>query len=158
MEPDMGADGTMWGGEFLLADYSGFTRVGHLSPFRLPGGEICMRDPRRGALSLLYETFGEECLAMDLPPIRSLGHDLTHSLVELLKKNVNCPITTSMGRLFDGISSILGLCHFNTFEGEAAMALEFFAETVENESFGTSICFLVRKTAKVVDCRLATHS
>ena len=116
--------------------------VGHLRPFRLPGGEVCMREPRRVALSLLYETFGEECLAMDLPPIRSLGHDLASSLVELLKKNVNCPITTSMGRLFDGISSILGLCHFNTFEGEAAMALEFSAEPMEKNRCGTSICFL----------------
>ena len=126
-----GTDGTMWGGEFLLAQYSGFTRVGHLRPFRLPGGEICMREPRRVALSLLYETFGKDCLEMDLPPIRSLGHGLASTLVELLKKNMNCPITTSMGRLFDGISSILGLCHFNTFEGEAAMALEFLADPME---------------------------
>lgn len=123
-----GTDGTIWGGEFLLADYSGFKRVGHLKPFRLPGGEVCMREPRRVALSLLYETFGEECLEMDIPPIHSLGPDLAQSLVELLKKDVNCPITTSMGRLFDGISSILGLCHLNTFEGEAAMTLEFAAE------------------------------
>jgi len=123
-----GTDGTIWGGEFLLADYSGFKRVGHLRPFRLPGGEICMREPRRVALSLLYETFGDECLDLDLPSIRSLGPDLARDLVELLKKNVNCPVTTSMGRLFDGISSILDLCHINTFEGEAAMALEFAAE------------------------------
>ncbi len=128
-----GTDGTIWGGEFLLADYSGFERVGHLKPFRLPGGEVCMREPRRVALSLLYETFGEECLRMDLPPIRSLGPDLAKFLVELLKKDVNCPTTTSMGRLFDGVSSILGLCHTNTFEGEAAMALEFATETSNSE-------------------------
>jgi len=123
-----GTDGTLWGGEFLLADYSDFTRVGHLKPYRLPGGEICMREPRRVALSLLYETFGEACLEMDVPPIRSLGSHLAAALIELLKKDVNCPVTTSMGRLFDGISSILGLCHINTFEGEAALALEFAAE------------------------------
>lgn len=128
-----GTDGTIWGGEFLLADYSGFKRVGHLRSFRLPGGEICMREPRRVALSMLYETFGEECLGMDLPPIHSLGPDLSRSLIELLKKDVNCPITTSMGRLFDGISSILSLCHINTFEGEAAMALEFAAEKSPQE-------------------------
>ena len=129
-----GTDGTLWGGEFLLADYSGFKRVGHLRPFRLPGGEICMREPRRVALSLLHETFGEECLGMDLPPVQSLGPDLTRSLAELLKKDVNCPMTTSMGRLFDGISSILGLCHVNTFDGEAATALEFASETSDGES------------------------
>ena len=140
-----GTDGTIWGGEFLLADYSGFTRVGHLKPFRLPGGEVCMHEPRRVALSLLYETFGEDCLAMDLPPIRSLGHDLASSLVELLKKNVNCPITTSMGRLFDGISSILGLCHLNTFEGEAAMAFEFSAEPMEKNDVEDQYAFSVEK-------------
>ncbi len=135
-----GTDGTIWGGEFLLADYSDFKRVGHLKPFRLPGGEICMREPRRVALSLLYETFGEECLEMDLPPIHSLGPDLARSLCELLKKNVNCPITTSMGRLFDGISSILGLCHLNTFEGEAAMALEFAAEKGSLKTSDPNFC------------------
>ena len=138
-----GTDGTIWGSEFLLAEYSGFTRVGHLRPFRLPGGEVCMHEPRRVALSLLYEAFGEDCLAMDLPPIRSLGRDLAMSLVELLKKNVNCPITTSMGRLFDGVSSILGLCHFNTFEGEAAMTLEFVAESGEINCVGGNYSFSV---------------
>ncbi len=133
-----GTDETIWGGEFLLADYSGFERVGHLRPFRLPGGEICMREPRRVALSLLYEIFGDKCLSMDLPPIHSLGPDLAQSLVELLKKDVNCPATTSMGRLFDGISSILSLCHINTFEGEAAMALEFRAEKSNSDSQDTS--------------------
>jgi hydrogenase maturation protein HypF len=144
-----GTDGTIWGGEFLLADYSGFTRVGHLRSFRLPGGEICMREPRRVALSLLYETFGDKCLRMDLPPIHSLGPDLALSLVELLKKDVNCPTTTSMGRLFDGISSILGLCHTNTFEGEAAMALEFAAEKSNGDKVDISFSIPLSSEGKV---------
>ena len=144
-----GTDGMIWGGEFLLADDSGFTRVGHLQPFRLPGGEICMREPRRVALSLLYEAFGEDCLAMDLPPIRSLGHNLASSLIELLKKNVNCSLTTSMGRLFDGVSSILGLCHFNTFEGEAAMALEFMAESIDMNRVEQQYAFSVEKVGEL---------
>ncbi len=125
-----GTDGTIWGGEFLLTDCSGFKRVGHLLPFRLPVGEVCMREPRRVALSLLYEAFGEAALDLGLPPIRSLGSESANSLVELIKKDVHCPVTTSMGRLFDGVSSILGLCQINTFEAEAAMALEFLVGKV----------------------------
>jgi len=128
-----GTDRSMWGGEFLICDYTQFNRVAHLRPFRLPGGEICMHEPRRVALSLLYATFGTEALNLDLPPIRSLEPNISKSLTSLLEKVVNSPITTSMGRLFDGVSSILGLCQMNTFEAEAAMALEFCGEQKKEE-------------------------
>ena len=128
-----GSDRTIWGGEFLLCDYSTFRRVATLHPFRLPGGDICMREPRRVALSLLFEVFGKEASRMTLPSVNSLGSALAASLVALLEKDINSPTTTSMGRLFDGISSILGLRHVSTFEGEAAMALEFASEQIENE-------------------------
>ena len=104
-----------------------------MHPFRLPGGDICMREPRRVALSLLYEVFGKEASRMTLPSVNYLGSALAASLVALLEKDINSPTTTSMGRLFDGISSILGLRHVSTFEGEAAMALEFASEQIENE-------------------------
>jgi hydrogenase maturation protein HypF len=119
----------MWGGEFLLCDDAEFKRLAHLRPFRLPGGEVCMQEPRRVALALLYEVFGENVFEWDLPPLQSLGHHMTRSLVALLDKDVNCPITTSIGRLFDGVSSLLGLSQMASFEGEAAMALEFLAES-----------------------------
>jgi hydrogenase maturation protein HypF len=128
-----GSDRTIWGGEFLLCDYTGFRRVATLRQFRLPGGDICMREPRRVALSLLYEVFGEKASRITLPSLTSLGSPLAASLVALLEKNINCPATTSMGRLFDGMSSILGLRHLSTFEGEAAMALEFASEHMENQ-------------------------
>jgi len=128
-----GPDRTIWGGEFLMCDYTSYRRVATLHPFRLPGGDICMREPRRVGLSLLYEVFGEEVSRMTLPSVTSLGSPLAGSLVALLEKDINCPVTTSMGRLFDGISSILGLRHLSTFEGEAAMALEFASEHMKNQ-------------------------
>ena len=70
---------------------------------------------------------------MTLPSVTSLGSPLAASLVALLEKSINSPVTSSMGRLFDGISSLLDLCHLSTFEGEAAMALEFASEHIENE-------------------------
>ena len=123
-----GLDETMWGGEFLLCNDTSFKRLAHLRPFRLPGGEMCMREPRRVALALLYEVIGENVFEWHLPPLQSLGQLMTRSLVALLDKNVNCPITTSIGRLFDGVSALFGLSQVTSFEGEAAMALEFLAE------------------------------
>ena len=122
------------GGEFLLCHKTEFTRMAHLRPFRLPGGEVCMREPRRVALALLYEVFGERVFELDLPPIQSLGQQMTGSLVAILDKDVNCPITTSIGRLFDGISALLDLSQVTGFEGEAAMALEFLAEREESQT------------------------
>ena len=129
-----GSDRTIWGGEFLLCDYTGFRRVATLHQFRLPGGDMCMREPRRVALSLLYEAFGAEASRMTLPSVISLGSALAASLVALLEKNINSPVTSSMGRLFDGISSLLDLRHLSTFEGEAAMALEFASDHIEKET------------------------
>ena len=123
-----GLDETMWGGEFLLCDDAEFTRVAHLRPFRLPGGETCMREPRRVALALLHEIFGERLFELDLPPIQSMGQHMARSLIALLDKDVNCPVTTSIGRLFDGVSALLDISQVASFEGEAAMALEFLAE------------------------------
>ncbi len=129
-----GSDETMWGGEFLLCEDTEFTRMAHVRPFRLPGGEVCMREPRRIALALLYEVFGERVFELDLPPIQSLGQHMARSLVAILDKDVNCAITTSIGRLFDGVSALLGLLQVTSFEGEAAMALEFLAENELEES------------------------
>jgi len=127
-----GSDETMWGGEFLLCDDTEFKRLAHLRPFRLPGGEVCIPEPRRVALALLYEIIGERLFELNIPPLQSLGHHMTRTLVALLDKDINCPITTSIGRLFDGVSSLLGLSQITSFEGEAAMALEFLADRYVN--------------------------
>ncbi len=129
-----GSDEKMWGGEFLLCKDADFTRLAHIKPFRLPGGEICMREPRRVALALLYEVLGEKVLEWKLPPLQSLGPKMTRSLVAILDKDVNCPITTSIGRLFDGVSALLDLSQVASFEGEAAIALEFLADHETNQS------------------------
>jgi len=121
-----GSDGTIWGGEWLRATYQGFRRVAHLRPFRLPGGEQAAREPRRCALALLWETFGAD--ALDLA---SAEHDdrLEQRLVltAMLQRQINSPVTTSVGRLFDAVASITGFCHAATFEGQAAMAIEWAA-------------------------------
>jgi hydrogenase maturation protein HypF len=131
-----GSDGTIWGGEFLRGDAAGFDRVAHLRPFRLPGGEAAVREPRRAALGLLWELHGEEALTRDDLRVGRL-FDVTELRVlgSMLDRRVNCPITTSMGRLFDAVAALVGLPPRVTFEGEAAMALEWACDPAERGAY-----------------------
>jgi hydrogenase maturation protein HypF len=128
-----GVDGTIWGGEFLLGDAAQFTRVAHLRQFRLPGGDAAVHEPRRVALALLWETFGgENALEMDdLAPVRALTPPERKLIGQMLHRGVNSPPTTSAGRLFDSVAALLDLHQQVSFEGQAAMALEFAADEAE---------------------------
>jgi hydrogenase maturation protein HypF len=121
-----GTDGTIWGGEFLYGDAESVVRVGHLRRFRLPGGEAVSREPRRSALALLWELG-----LIEHPGARQvLGafrESERHVLVRMLERGVNCPITTSAGRLFDAVACMVGLFPKASYEGQAPMALEFAA-------------------------------
>jgi hydrogenase maturation protein HypF len=120
-----GLDGTIWGGEFLtLPDSSGFQRISHLRTFPLPGGDRAIREPRRAALGLLYEAFGEAVFELDCPTLQAFQPQELKLLRTMLQNGANTPRTSSVGRLFDAIASLTGLCQQATFEGEAAMQLE----------------------------------
>lgn len=116
-----GLDKTVWGSEVMIASYAGFSRVFHLRPYSLPGGEKAVKEPVRTAFSLLYETFGDEAAVLDLLPVFKKERLF---YLDMIKKGVNSPLTTSMGRLFDGISSITGLKHKVSYHAQAAIALE----------------------------------
>jgi hydrogenase maturation protein HypF len=121
-----GNDGTIWGGEFLRVDDSSYQRVARLRACRLPGGEKAIKEPRRAAIGLLYEIFGDELFTMDgLEPIRAFTLQERALLKEILKKRINSPITSSVGRLFDAVASIAGVRQITKFEGQGAMELEF---------------------------------
>ncbi len=135
-----GLDGTIWGGEFLQGDVADFSRAGHLRQFRLPGGEVAVKEPRRVALALLWELYGDEALAMThLPPIADFSPTERRLLGQMLTKNLNCPVTTSAGRLFDGVAALIGLYPRVSFEGQAAMALEFAATPTETAAYPINI-------------------
>jgi hydrogenase maturation protein HypF len=126
----LGTDGTIWGGEFLLATKGGFERLAHLRTFPLPGGERAVIEPRRSALGLLYETWGHSLdQVSDLPSLRQYSPDDLQVLLRMIEKGLNTYLTSSAGRLFDGIASLLGLAHVVTFEAEAAMLLQFAADS-----------------------------
>ena len=122
-----GPDGSFWGGEFLLADYAGFRRVGAFKPVAMPGGERAIREPWRMALAYLRQTFDwSEIVGRygALPFVRSLAGKPVDALERLLAHGVNCPMTTSCGRLFDAVAAIAGVREAVTYEGQAAIELE----------------------------------
>lgn len=122
-----GGDGQVWGGECLIANYREFTRYASLKPFRLLGGEAAMKEPSRSAAALLWELMGEEMPTYSLPSWK-VTQDQREKFAVLLRSGIASPWTTSMGRLFDAVASLTGLCHQTSFEGQAAMAVQFAAE------------------------------
>lgn len=135
-----GDDGTTWGGEFLRINAEGFDRVAHFRTFPLPAGDRAIREPRRVALGLLYSVFGEGVFGpSELEPIGAFDRSELDLLKEMLVRRINSPLTSSVGRLFDAVASIIGLRHFAGFEGQAAMELEFAIgefRTDEHYEFG----------------------
>lgn len=121
----LGDDGTLWGGELLLADVKGFTRVAHLRPFKLIGSEAAIREPVRQLLGLLFETYGvEQISALGIPLINTLPPERISNLHQLWHLGRNAPYTSSIGRLFDAVAALLGLIDAPDYEGEAGLLLE----------------------------------
>lgn len=123
-----GPDGTVWGGEFLEIHAGGFRRFARLRRFRLPGAAQAVREPRRSALGLLHVLYGAGAARCDgLAPVRSFLPAERRVLTGLLEQGIQAPWTSSAGRLFDGVASLLDLCQRASHEAEAACALEWAA-------------------------------
>ncbi|MCP5518718.1 MAG: carbamoyltransferase HypF [Verrucomicrobiales bacterium] len=130
----LGADGSVWGGEFLLVKPDAVVRAGCLRSFRLPGGDAAAVEPRRSALGLLHECYGAALSDQaQLASLRAFSQTERDLLLQALESGVNAPKTTSAGRLFDGVASILDLRHVSQFEGQAAMELEFAIEPDDSD-------------------------
>ena len=126
-----GPDGTIWGGEFLLGDESGYERVGSIAPFIHAGGDIASREGWRIAYSMISTALGSEA-ANRIGETLGLGDEKGRQSIDfMLGNNINTVKSTSAGRLFDAVSAVLGIKSASTFEGEASMALQFAAERAE---------------------------
>lgn len=130
-----GTDGTIWGGELLLCDRTGFERMGSIKPFMQVGGDLSSKEGWRIAAMIAGSAYGERggeiCEKLGICTAKE------YKLLSIMaEKKVNAVSSTSAGRLFDAASAVLGIRRSSTFEGEASMALQFAAEKFSRESFG----------------------
>ena len=129
-----GMDGTIWGGEILLADYKAFQRFGCITPFLQIGGDASSREGWRIAVSMLYGQMRDRAAAMTMIEKLNLCSVQDAKVqMAMADRKINAVMSTSAGRLYDGVSAILGIRKASTFEGEASMALEFTAEAYEKK-------------------------
>ena len=150
-----GTDGTIWGGEFLVASLGGFERAAHLRTWALPGGAASVRDARRNAFALLSELgLLEHPGAVGL--LDSLDEQARSITATMIERGINSPRTSSMGRLFDAAAAILGICGQATYEGEPAIELEAAAwRALGSENTcpaGNMVSFSVTKSSRPDDC------
>jgi hydrogenase maturation protein HypF len=119
-----GSDGNIWGGEFMIADLRSFTRYSHFDYVPMPGGEKAIEEPWRMAFSYIFRYFGDRFDYESVPLFNSIDTEKLSLVREMIVKNINSPLTSGAGRLFDTVSAITGLCPVTTFDSEPAMRLE----------------------------------
>ena len=152
-----GADGTVWGGEFLKVNGAEWQRVGHVRHFRLPGGDAAAREPPRAGVGVLAEIFSTDFAAWPTGVVNRLGEPRLRALLALCRSGEAAPLTSSAGRLFDAVSALLGLCQHNSFEGEAAIMLESCAAEARGDLPGYSFARPAGAPA-VLDWEPAVHA
>ena len=119
-----GTDGHIWGGEILLATWETFQRKAHLAYVPMPGGDAAVLEPWRMAAAVLYTAMGKAFLDLDIPYIRQMDREKLAFVSQMMEKQINCPKTSSCGRLFDAAASLLCIRHTISHESQAAMELE----------------------------------
>jgi len=131
----LGTDRAIWGGEILTCTLTDFKRRVHLKYTPMPGGDTAVLEPWRMAASYLWRIWGNDFLELDIPLIHRVGRDRLHFMTTMMTKGLNCPLTSSCGRLFDAVASLLGIRDKITFEGQAAMNLQAVSRTEKNRPY-----------------------
>jgi hydrogenase maturation protein HypF len=124
----LGTDGKLWGGEFFVADFTQAERIAHLEYVLMPGGAKAIRQPWRMAAVYLYQAFGNDFVHLEIPFVENLNQSAWKTLRQMIATETNSPQTSSMGRLFDAVASLLSLRNTVNYEGQAAIELEAIAE------------------------------
>jgi len=134
----MGADRHIWGGEFLVADYKSFNRVGHLEYLPLPGGDAAIKKPYRTAIGYILSLLGEDALRR-LAFVEQVSEAEAEVVKRQIERGLNSPLTSSMGRLFDAVSALIGIRDKIDYEGQAAVELEMVAYPCHCEERDSSL-------------------
>ncbi len=123
-----GTDGTLWGGEFLVTDFLEFKRVGHFKYVPMPGGVEAIKEPYRMAFSYLYQIYGDNAFDLEIDFTKRIDRKKCQALTTLINRHINSPVISSVGRLFDAISSLIGVRDKVNYEGQAAIELEMIVD------------------------------
>jgi len=134
-----GEDGNIWGGEFFRGNLKTLDRIAHLEYVGMPGGESAVKNPWMMAISYLYRALGKNTRSTRLPFMNKIKREDLNLVIEMLKKDFNSPKTSSMGRLFDAVSSLSGLIYKSSFEAEAPIKLEKKATNNTEDSYRFSV-------------------
>lgn len=146
-----GKDGKIWGGEFLLCDFKNFERIATFREFGILGGDKAIKEPRRAAIGVLYEIFGDKSFELELAPLISLREGEKKLFKEAYKKELSIFKTTSAGRIFDAVSSLCNIKQKISYEGQSAMMLEWFAETEKKSNIIPYPFDIVEKEILIID-------
>jgi hydrogenase maturation protein HypF len=130
-----GDDGNIWGGEFLLSNYRGYKRIYHFDYFRLIGGDKAIKEPKRVALSLLFHIYGKDALEMNLPCIKMYAEIEKETLFKAWERGINSPLCSSVGRIFDGVASLLNIVQELGYQGQAGMMMEDMYDKMVKEYY-----------------------
>jgi hydrogenase maturation protein HypF len=150
-----GEDGTLWGGEFLLADYQSFQRLATFKPMPMIGGKQAIYQPWRNTYSQLIKAFSWEEIQekyRDLAIIKFLENKNPKLLNQIIEKGINSPLTSSVGRLFDAVAAAIGICPEQcSYEGQAAIEMEAIADTniLNNDKETLNYSFKLEKSANI---------
>ncbi len=132
-----GDDGNIWGSEFMVCDHTRYERHAHFAAMPMPGGDKASENPWRMGLSLLYQAFGEGIFNLDLPFLHRIGKTRIQPITGALRQNINSPLSTGAGRLFDAVAAITDICPESLFHAEAPMRLEAVAKMDEPGAYET---------------------
>jgi len=134
-----GTDGRVWGGEVLIANYIGFERAAHFEYIPMPGGAAAIREPWRMAVSYLFHHFGRDFLNLPIAFVRQLNAHKTDLLLRMVQQQINSPLTSSCGRLFDAVAALTGVRQQINYEAQAAVELEFAIEENGDDAYPLEI-------------------
>ena len=135
-----GDDGNIWGGEVFVASKTEYKRVNHFKYFKLLGGEKAVLEPKRVALSLLFDSFSlEEVLNLEIPCVKAFKESEIKMLHTMWQKGLNSPLTSSVGRLFDAVASFANILHIQSYEGETGLQIEENYDKTITQSYAYEI-------------------
>lgn len=134
-----GTDGNTWGSEFMVCDLNDFRRITHFEYTPLPGGDSAIEEPWKMGVSLLYKVYGNGLLNLNIPLLKQVDRERIEIVISMIERNINCPLTSGAGRLFDAVASIMGLVQTATFQAEGPMRLESMVRNDITESYPFTI-------------------